>query len=235
MTILNKYSKILFLVFVFNALQFSGTFGRGNSEYLIENISKPYPGKLKVKIRSKQLAKSYKTGYTEEKIIKISKNERPPVENYLSKKYIRHHNRQFYHKGAAFIVVKSWLEKGPFDKFPERKYCMLKSDMNRIVREYRKKQDVSVIENALGYTPGTLKSLEDELFVFYIDHQNYRFQIPNGTEIGANNLWEPGGLTSGFCKEAVMINKAGADITIVFDKQLSNLQKQLRWEKLKKN
>ena len=233
MTFLKKKSKIFFLALIVNFFLTISTYAHIDAEASGLDFEKAYPGKLKARFRNRKLIRSFKGGYSEEKIIAIPKNTRPPVEKYLRKKYIRQHGRQFYHRGAAFIVVKSWLEIGSFEKFPPRKYCMLKSDMNHLLKEYRKSHDVSVIENALGYTPGTLKSLEDELYVFYIDHQNYKFQIPDGTEIGANNLWEPGGLTSGKCKEAVMINKAGADITIVFDKQLSNLQKQLKWQKVR--
>jgi hypothetical protein len=78
-----------------------------------------------------------------------------------------------------------------------------------------------------------LSGLENELFIFNVDNTKFRFEIPNGNEIGANNLWEPGGLTSGGFREAVLIDKFNPSAQINHNKDINSLKNQFNWEKVK--
>ena len=63
--------------------------------------------------------------------------------------------------------------------------------------------DISIVERELGISPGGWKGQE----VVRIDIPNPRgtdIRIPNGNESGANDLWIPGGKTSGGRLEAVV-------------------------------
>ena len=107
--------------------------------------------------------------------------------------------------------------------------------INQLANEIRSKyqNDITVIEDALGYQRGDLSGLENELFIFNVDNTKFRFEIPNGNEIGANNLWEPGGLTSGGFREAVLIDKFNPSAQINHNKDINSLKNQFNWEKVK--
>ncbi len=141
-------------------------------------------------------------GKTKQDILTIPKGERPAPETYLSSSYIQQHLGTFNNEGGAFIVVKSWIEEGNFTYFPNRKFVMLKSDMRNIIDKYRETRNIQFIEDALGYKSGVLTSLEDEIFVFYVDRTKFKFDLPDGNEIGVNYKWLPGGKTSGGYHEA---------------------------------
>ena len=55
----------------------------------------------------------------------IPKGQRPAPSTYLSSGYIQQHLAKFEKEGGAFIVVKSWIEKGSYKEFPIRKFVML--------------------------------------------------------------------------------------------------------------
>lgn len=138
----------------------------------------------------------------------------------------------FNSEGGAFIVVKSWIEGGSYDAFPLRKYVMLKSDMQSAIAKYKSSGKISDLEDALGYTRGDLSGLENELYVFYPDKSKYKFEIPDGNEIGANSLWEPGGKTSGGYREAVLIDNSKSSNQIVHSNDIKVLQAEFSWNKI---
>jgi hypothetical protein len=110
---------------------------------------------------------------------------------------------------------------------------MLKSDLNKIVEQYRSTKDIKVIEDGLGYSTGSLNNLEEELYVFYVDNSRFEFEMPRGDEKGANAFWTPGGRTFGGFKEAVITDKLNPLSPITHDKNLGKLQSQFRFEKIK--
>ena len=173
-------------------------------------------------------------GKTSEDILSIPKGQRPDPSTYLSSGYIQQHLTKFEKEGGAFIVVKSWIEKGSYKEFPIRKFVMLNDDMETIIRKYRQSKDISIIEKALGYKKGDLQGLEDDLYLFKVEGSNFKFEIPSGNEIGTNDLWIPGGKTSGGYREAVLINKNNSNISIIHNKDIDFLKNQFKWEKVKK-
>lgn len=172
-------------------------------------------------------------GWTKEKIIVMAKRTRPPPSDYLQADYIARHIQAFEEEGGAFIVVKSWIETGKYPEFPLRKYAMLHSDMMKAIGEYRMTKDIEVLEKALGYEIGSLKNLQDELVVFTVDKSQFKFEMPDGNEIGANPLWTPGGETSGGYKEAVMVDKTNPEASIIHNNSIEFLKKKFVSEPVK--
>ena len=77
-----------------------------------------------------------------------------------------------------------------------------------------------------------MAGLQDELYVFYPNSSQYKIKVPDGNEIGANNLWEAGGVTSGGNKEAIMEGLTDPNEVIVHNKDTSHLISQFDYEKL---
>jgi hypothetical protein len=71
------------------------------------------------------------------------------------------------------------------------KYVMAKSDLHGVVGEFKRTGDISVLESALGYDPGTFASKE----IYMMNLDNPKVIMPTGNERGVNSLWRPGGLT----------------------------------------
>ncbi len=178
------------------------------------------------------LAKAWKPGWNKKKILDTPKGSRPKPSDYLDQKYINQHIAKFDDEGGAFVVVKSWIEGGSYSKFPLKKYAMLKSDMTSAVSKYKSTGKVEDLEDALGYSRGDLAGLEHELFVFFPDKSKYKFEMPDGNEIGANSLWDPGGKTSGGFREAVLIDKVDPSAPIEHNKSIETLKSIFSWEKL---
>lgn len=166
--------------------------------------------------------------------VTAAKGSRPEPSTYLKQSYIDDHIAKFDSEGGAFIVVKTWIEGGSYNAFPLKKYAMLKSDMESAINTYKSSGNVSDLEKALGYNSNDLKGLENELYVFYPKSSKYKFEMPSGNEIGANNKWEPGGWTSGGRKEAVLIDKSNASQQITHNKSIDDLKNLFSWDKIEK-
>lgn len=166
----------------------------------------------------------YLEGWSKWKVLSFPKYSRPPVKDYLKASYINAHEALFAQEGAAFIVVKSWLEQGTKIDYPLGKYAMLRSEMDQVLTEYRSTGDIKTIEDGLGYESGSLVGLEDELYVFYVDKNQYDFKMPSGNEDGSNALWEPTGHTSGGKREACIYVKSNPSQKIVHNKSITTLQ-----------
>jgi hypothetical protein len=177
----------------------------------------------------------YKQGWYNKKVRDIPKLTRPNPADYLVESYVQNHLQKFNTEGGAFMVVKSDIENPniSYTSFPLKKFVMLKSDMDAVVAKYRLSKNVKDIEDALGYTPGSLAGKEDDLYVFYLDKSKYIFELPTGNEIGANSLWEPEARTSGGFLECVVTDKTDPTKPITHDKKLSFLQSQFTNIKVK--
>ncbi|WP_282784624.1 hypothetical protein [Phaeodactylibacter xiamenensis] len=174
----------------------------------------------------------FKPGKFSEDVVGIPKGSRPDPSDYLTPSYISQHVTKFDNEGGAFLVVKPWIEGGSYNTFPPKKFAMLRSDMQKAIDDYNLSGDVSTLENALGYNVGDLAGLQDELYVFYPNSSQYKFKVPDGNEIGANNFWEAGGVTSGGKKEAIMEGLSDPNEVIVHNKDINHLISQFDYEKL---
>jgi len=81
---------------------------------------------------------------------------------------------------------------------------MLKTDMQEIVNTYKSNLSIDYLEDALGYNPGALQNKT----IYIYDVPSPSLKMPSGNEGGANNLWLPGGKTSGGRSEAVLNNQS---------------------------
>jgi hypothetical protein len=80
---------------------------------------------------------------------------------------------------------------------------MAGSDLEGAMAKYQSTGDVSTLEHALGYQPGSLAGKK----VYMLKIEEPSVLMPSGNEGGANLLWKPGGLTDpGGMKEAVLDN-----------------------------
>ena len=71
------------------------------------------------------------------------------------------------------------------------------------MRQLLSKPDVGIIEVELGIPSDTWQGKGGIVRIDVSNPENFNLRIPNGSEVGANTLWEPGGLTSGGKAEAV--------------------------------
>lgn len=189
-------------------------------------------GEVIISHKTLQLSDAWKPGWDAQRVLNIPKGQRPDPSTYLTQEYIDEHLAKFNSEGGAFIVVKSWIEGGDHTSFPAKKFVMLKSDMDEVIDTYRASGNISDIEISLGYDTDDLAGLENDIYVFYLDQSDWSFNIPYGNEIGANDLWIPGGKTSGGYFEATILNKTDPTSLITHGKNIENLKSQFSWEKL---
>ncbi|EQM71299.1 PAAR domain-containing protein [Pseudomonas solani] len=158
---------------------------------------------------------AYKAGVTEADIMGIPKGSRPPPGDYLEQPYIDKHLKTFKDEGGAFLFTADDIANPKYAAFNPNKFVMADSDLSSVVAQYKKTGDVSVLESALGYDPGSLAGKE----IYMLKVENPKVLMPTGNEGGVNSLWRPGGLTHpGGMREAVLDNVAishGNDINVL--------------------
>ena len=157
----------------------------------------------------------YKPGFTQDDILAIPRSSRPNPADYLEASYISKHLKVFQDEGAAFLFTPDDIANPMYATFSPSKYVMAKSDLHGVVGEFKKTGDISVLESALGYDPGTFAGKE----IYMMNLDNPKVIMPTGNERGVNSLWRPGGRTyPGGMREAVMDNVGiphGNDINIL--------------------
>jgi len=157
----------------------------------------------------------YKAGMTEADIMAIPNGSRPPPSDYLESSYIDKHLQTFKDEGGGFLFTADDISNPKYASFNPNKFVMAKSDLNGVVAEYQKAGDVSVLESALGYDPGSLVGKD----IYMVSLDNPKVLMPSGNEGGVNSLWRPGGLTHpGGMREAVLDNvpiSHGNDVNVL--------------------
>jgi hypothetical protein len=131
-----------------------------------------------------------------DEIISTPKGKRPLPEEYLSADYIKNHLSQF-DDGSARIASKKAIEKFG-TAGPNPSYVMPKPYVDKVIKEAN--GDIGKIEEALGYPKGSWDP--DDIVIVEIPPTK-GIKIPSGNERGANEMWKPGGVTSGGVPEAV--------------------------------
>lgn len=146
---------------------------------------------------------AFKPGVVADDIVGVPKGSRPAPETYLEQAYIDEHLGSFKRDGGAFLFTADDIANPKYPSFNPQKFLMNKTDLDGVVAQYRATGDVAVLENALGYNPGSLKGKD----VFMMTVRDPDVVMPSGNEGGANNLWRPGGLTDpGGMREGVLNN-----------------------------
>lgn len=149
------------------------------------------------------LMSAFKAGWSRQRILSNKWGLRQLPTVYLDAGYMERHLARFYEEGGAFLAPKSWVEGSKFETWAAFKYCMLRSDMERVINLYvASGKRAEVLEDCLGFERGALKN--EECYVFYVDKSEFDFHFTNGNERGANDLYSPGGYTSGGYRECTM-------------------------------
>jgi hypothetical protein len=129
---------------------------------------------------------------TIDRILAIPKGARPDPSTYLSMDAIEAHLSNF-DNGAAYIVPKDALDRYGRDLLgrPDNtQFVMTKTEMDQMLA--RANGNVATLENELGIPAGAWQGKD----LVRIDIPNPRaldLRMPSGNEMGANNLWIPGG------------------------------------------
>lgn len=151
---------------------------------------------------SDNLSKFLKKGYSKGEITLIPKGKRPLPSNYLKRRYIRRHVRSFK-RGASFLIPEAILDK--FGRSilgrSDGQFVMNKNDMDDLLAKAH--GQIIVIETELGIPSG----LWQHGRIIRIDipkPKRLHIRIPSGNEIGANELWIPGGkLPNGYSESVI--------------------------------
>jgi len=156
----------------------------------------------------------------EGRILSIPHGSRPDPSEYMTQEQIAKHLDRF-RDGASFVMTKT-----SYDAFvknankigrPDGLFIMPKTECDRIA--IKEKGDLSVYESELGFPVGSLSG--DGMVRFNIkDYETLKklnLRMASGNEGGANNMWLPGGYTSGGVPEAVIdqVEKTKVEMTII--------------------
>jgi hypothetical protein len=154
------------------------------------------------------------SGKTSEDILSATKGSRP--ETYLKADYIQQHLAKFEEEGGAFVITKQSIRDNYYPNMVPRKFVGFPSEIDNIVSEAN--GDINVIINRLDLGTKFYKT-GDEVFVIYAKpNKGFKFDMPNGNEPGANELWIPGGYTHSGATEAVLLNSGNLEHGRVWQK-----------------
>ena len=143
-----------------------------------------------------------------DEIINLERGNRPPVHDYLSDEYIKAHRALFETEGGSFIVIEKPIVDNEiiWPNLPPKKFVGLRSDMEKIVEEYRAAgNDWRVLNERLGLGEKDLANAR--IYIVHIKPNDIRFKfgMSTGNEFGAyEGQWILGGFTKGGVPEAVL-------------------------------
>lgn len=136
------------------------------------------------------------------KIVSTPKGLRPDPTTYMTASQIESHLALFDEGAVRFFTPSQGGAIGPKDAFvfPKSYLDDLYSSTGGNIR---------AIENQLGLPSGYLDNAQAAII------NNPNVKIPSGNERGVNDLWQPGGYTSGGVPEAVIPGQISVDDVIV--------------------
>ena len=148
-------------------------------------------------------------GWTKESVLALPKGQRPNPSVYLDGGYIASHLQKF-RNGASYLVPKDVLDRygRSLLGMPDNsQFVMPASEMDDLLQ--RANGNVSQIEAELGIPAGAWSN--KELIRINISNpEGLNLRMPSGNELGANNLWLPGGkLPTGYSEAIVNDIPAG--------------------------
>ncbi|MHA4739763.1 hypothetical protein [Dyadobacter sp. MSC1_007] len=152
---------------------------------------------------SYKLEDSWKPGWNSQKVLDMAKGQRPDPSVYLDEKYITYHLGKFA-GGAAYLVTKKALDDYGRDTlgYPDNtQFVMTKTEMDAMLVKTNK--DISKIEKELGIPADSWKG-KPMVIIQIPNPKELNVRVPSGNEMGANNLWLPGGeLPTGYSEAVV--------------------------------
>jgi len=159
--------------------------------------------------RGNNLSLPFINGWTKQSVIakvkelKLVGQKLNPAE-YLELVYVKNHLSKFRTKASYLVTGQTYngFIKGQASVGrPDGLFISTAGPIDDVL--LKAGGNVSIIEEELGIPNG---AWQDKGGIYRIDIQSpesFNLRIPNGSEAGANVLWEPGGYTSGGEIEAV--------------------------------
>jgi hypothetical protein len=139
-------------------------------------------------------SKGFLPGRTIEEILSIIKGKRPLPETYLRADYIQQHLKEFEDGVTKFMANTPSGAIGP----PSGTFVLPKKQADILLQQSG--GNIQKLEDLLGLERGTLGNNPVR-----VDIGNpIGLRMSDGNELGANNLWIPGGKTSGGLLEATI-------------------------------
>ncbi len=135
------------------------------------------------------------------RIKRLLRGHRPDPKTYLRADFIDGHLSNFY-RGASYLVQKKMLDdygRNPVGR-PDGQFVMSRGEMNQMLGHA--KGDIAAVETKLGIPAGAWQG--QELVRIDINVRGLQLRIPSGNEMGANDLWIPGGELPTGQREAVI-------------------------------
>ena len=181
--------------------QFIDDFADASDDVLSKFIDNPKLVDAWDEIRTANPEVSKNIGALESKA--AQNGSRPNPRTYLGDKFVDDHLAKFEDEGCAFVVIKDDIESLDYNSLPPNKFVALKSDMDKIITEC--KGNRQLLAEKLGYKNKNVFDNKEIFVVYTKGNSRFKFDIPTGNEVGANDMWIPGGKTSGGTTEAVLV------------------------------
>ncbi|MGB3947169.1 MAG: hypothetical protein WBM13_04245 [Bacteroidia bacterium] len=152
---------------------------------------------------------SFINGWTKQSIVvKVTElkalDQKLNPTQYLTPTYISNHLNKFKTK-ASYLVTGDTYDNFIAGKAtvgrPDGLFISTVDDIDAVIAKAN--GNISIIEEELGITAGSWQGKGGIVRIDLNNPENFNLRIPDGSEAGANPLWEPGGLTSGGKVEAV--------------------------------
>ncbi|MBL7934309.1 MAG: hypothetical protein JNM51_00695 [Bacteroidia bacterium] len=179
------------------------------TDRLKQNWQKLFKEPLPVGLNNAGNSISFLNGWTKQSIIaKVSElkslGQKLNPTQYLSSSYITNHLNKFKTKASYLVTGDTYdnfiLGKATVGR-PDGLFISTADDIDAVIAKAN--GNISIIEQELGIPAGSWQGKGGIVRIDINNPENFNLRIPDGSEAGANSLWEPGGLTSGGKVEAV--------------------------------
>ncbi|CAN5578499.1 hypothetical protein BH09BAC4_BH09BAC4_25010 [soil metagenome] len=149
------------------------------------------------------LQDSWISGWDSQKVLAIPKGQRPDPSTYLQAPYITY-QLALFKNGASYLVTKKALDDYGRDLlgYPDNsQFVMAKQEMDAMLLKTAK--NVAAIEVELGIPANSWQG-KPLVRIDISNPEELHVRLPSGNEMGANNLWLPGGkLPTGYSEAVV--------------------------------
>ena len=176
------------------------------AEYWRKNNPNPY------KLSQEQAENVMRQGYKYPMEERVGKGlEVPKPESYLPREYIENHTKSFADGAAHLENGRSYdahySNANYFQRWNTAEHHIFVAPKNEMVEIVDSANgDKGVLAKALGYQENAFHK-ENKINIIYInDVKRHNLHIPIGNEMGCNDLWGPGGYTSGMTPESIAHN-----------------------------
>ncbi|MEQ9307734.1 MAG: hypothetical protein RJQ14_27740, partial [Marinoscillum sp.] len=146
------------------------------------------------------VSSAWKSGWSEERVLNMSKGSRPDPTTYLNADYINGHLAKF-DEGAVRFTTQSRINR--YNSLGNKEaFTMPKSEFDELLTATG--GDLNQIERKLGLNSGDLTG--DDVVIAWIRKADIsEIKIPSGNEGGViDEFWIPGGKTSGGITEGII-------------------------------